>query len=160
MRLRSAMTPSLFVCGLVAVASAGADDPVQHLPSPRLGMWWPDTVNQSLDDIARYDFVMLGESVSDIASITGLRARNPDIVLLTSTNACEIPAVPIDQIDSPVLRAWAEYVSMDWLLTQVGTQLTRTVDASETVFHIAQTTATAIAAFPLTDMPGSTTPRR
>lgn len=30
-------------------------------PFPRLGMWWPDTSKQSLDDIARYDWVILGD---------------------------------------------------------------------------------------------------
>jgi len=28
---------------------------------PRLGMWWPDPYEQPLDEIARYDFVILGD---------------------------------------------------------------------------------------------------
>nr|HID14432.1 hypothetical protein [Anaerolineae bacterium] len=32
------------------------------LPFPRLGMWWPDPWEQPITDIARYDWVILGDT--------------------------------------------------------------------------------------------------
>lgn len=143
MQSRHAIVLPLLVCSFIASFSFAQGDRVGALPSPRLGMWWPDTRNQSLDDIARYDLVMLGFSVSDRDSIPGLRLRNPDILILTSTNACEIPSVPVNQITDPILRAWGQFVPTDWLLTQVGSTLTQGIDAAQTVLHMGQMTATS-----------------
>jgi len=107
------------------------------LDFPRLGMWWPDPWEQSLDDIARYDWVILGDAAEFIAP---LKSRNPDILLLNSTNACELSYSP-----DPDAHDWENEVRdipAEWFLTQVGTTLTQAVDDEETLFHVTAVTVT------------------
>ena len=99
------------------------------MPYPRLGMWWPDPEEQSLDDIARYDWITLFDYQSEY--IDAIKQRNPDIRILNSTNACELSY----QWDPEVREMPAE-----WFLTQVGTTLTQDVNTSETTFHVAALT--------------------
>jgi hypothetical protein len=103
---------------------------------PRLGMWWPDPWEQSLDDIARYDYVLLSDEQEDF--IAPLKARNPDILQLNSTNACEL------SYDWPDSTDYAEILKIppEWFLTQVGSTLTQAVDATATTFHVASITVT------------------
>jgi hypothetical protein len=68
------------------------DQSTSTLDFPRLGMWWPDPNRQSLDDIARYDWVILWNDAGRY--IPELCARNPDIKLLNATNACELSYLP------------------------------------------------------------------
>jgi hypothetical protein len=97
-------------------------------------MWWPDPWEQSLDDIARYDWVILGDYEAEF--IDDLRTRNPDIVLLNSSNACELGYDPEGgaEDNAEVLK-----IPPEWFLTQVGTTLTQNVDATATTFHVAET---------------------
>ena len=55
---------------------------------PRLGMWWPNGWHQPLEDIARYDWVILGNWQQQF--IGPLLSINPNIELLTSTDAAEL----------------------------------------------------------------------
>jgi hypothetical protein len=100
-------------------------------------MWWPDPWEQSLDAIARYDYVILWNDAADF--IPGLRARNPDILLLNATNACELSYNP-----DPDAEPWENEdvlkIPVAWFLTQVGSTLTEPVDATQTVFHVAEVT--------------------
>ncbi len=83
---------------------------------PRLGMWWPDPEKQPLIDIARYDFVTLFDYQKDF--VAPLKEENPNLILLNSTNACEL--------------SWddqgVEQIPAEWFLTQVGSTLTDSVD--------------------------------
>ena len=58
---------------LVAPTLAGVPAPRQGQPLtldyPRLGMWWPDPWTQSLDDIARYDWVILGDWAAEFIAV-------------------------------------------------------------------------------------------
>ncbi len=104
---------------------------------PRLGMWWPDPWEQPLEEIARYDWVILGDW--DTKFITPLRTLNSDIILLNSTNACELdfdPDAPPEE-NGEVLA-----IPPEWFLTQVGSTLADPVDAVTTTFHVAAITAT------------------
>jgi len=118
----------------MSVSSLFAWTPGQPLtlPFPRLGMWWPDPETQSLDDIARYDYVLLFNEQKN--AIGPLKARNPEIILLNSTNACEL------SYDWPDGDDYAEILKMppQWFLTQVGSTLTRSVNATTTTFHVAE----------------------
>lgn len=106
---------------------------------PRLGMWWPDPWEQSLSKIARYDWVILGPWAVEF--IPNLRTLNPDILLLTSTNACEL-----SYNAAPDAEPWENEAVLkippEWFLTQVGSTLTEPVDATTTMFHVAAVTAT------------------
>lgn len=121
---------------LILTASLHAQAPVGN-PFPRLGMWWPDTSKQPISDIARYDFVILGNW--DRPKVPAVRARNMSIRLLNSTNACELGFNPAS--DAPVWdNADVLKIPPQWFLTQVGTTLTSAVDASTTTFHVAAMT--------------------
>jgi len=99
---------------------------------PRLGMWWPDPWEQSLDDIARYDWVLLFPYMEEF--IDPIKLINPDILLLTSTNACELGYDPTGDFPEDNIDILA--IPPEWFLTQVGTVLTREVNATSTIFHI------------------------
>jgi hypothetical protein len=92
-------------------------------------MWWPDPAAQSLDDIARYDWVSLDDE--QVGYVDAIKQRHPDILVLNSTNACELGY----EWDPTVREMPAE-----WFLTQVGTTLTQDVNATETLFHVAEVT--------------------
>lgn len=133
-------------------ASPAATAETLTLDSPHLGMWWPDTEEQSLDDIARYDWVILGDWQE--SAIAPLKARHPDLLLLNSTNACELSYDP-----DPNAPAWANEVRdipAEWFLTQVGTTLTQPVNDNETIFHVNAVTATEGAETYALFIPGDT----
>ncbi len=109
------------------------------LDFPRLGMWWPNPWEQLLDDIARYDWVILWNGADEF--IPELRSRNSDIVLLNATNACELSYNPDPDAD-PEENAEVLDIPSEWFLTQVGTALTANVNATQTLFPVAAVTAT------------------
>ncbi len=108
------------------------------LPFPRLGMWWPDPWKQSLDDIARYDWVILDDWASEF--IAPLKTRNPDIMLLNSTNACELGYDP--NADTPAENAEVLAIPPEWFLTQVGTTLATDVNTTTTILPVTALTVT------------------
>lgn len=109
------------------------------LDYPRLGMWWPDLSTQSMEDVARYDWVILGDW--DANSVDDLKALNPDILLLNSTNACELSFDPeADNISEPWANADILKIPPQWFLTQVGSTLTQEVDSTSTTLHVAAIT--------------------
>lgn len=109
------------------------------LDYPRLGMWWPDLSTQLIEDVARYDWVILGDWDSD--SVADLKVLNPDILLLNSTNACELGFDPDADPSDIWSNAEIQKIPAGWFLTQVGSTLTEEVDASSTTLHVAAVTA-------------------
>ena len=109
------------------------------IPFPRLGMWWPNPWEQPLDDIARYDWVVLDNDADEF--IAPLRAINPDIILLVSpsSNTCEVDYYPDG---SPEDNALALDIPPEWFLTQVGTTLAQDVDAATTLLPVDALTVT------------------
>lgn len=141
----------LLACGLASPASGARHTPPPSGPLPaqgaenagpdfpRLGMWWPDPWEQPLTDIARYDWVILGDWAEKF--ITPLKQINPDILLLNSTNACELGYNP-DPGAEPWENAEVRAVPPEWFLTQVGTVLVSDVDTTTTLFRVAEVTVT------------------
>ena len=143
---RAAAALAAVAAALLLLLAAGPSTAAAWTPGvpftfdfPRLGMWWPDTEKQPLAAIARYDYVILGPW--DESVVPALRAKNPDILLLDSTNACEIGFDP-----SPGAPSWATEellrASPRWLLTQVGADLTQDAGAAATTLHVSRVTAT------------------
>jgi hypothetical protein len=97
---------------------------------PRLGMWWPNPYEQPLEKIARYDWVILGDWSRDF--LGPLRALNPKMRLLTSTNACELAFEPGNAATNQPL----ENIPPQWFLTQVGSTLRADVDATQTMIPV------------------------
>lgn len=109
----------------LAITSATADNHTG--PSfPRLGMWWPNGWHQPLEDIARYDWVILGDWQRQF--LDPLRALNPHILLLTSTDACELHYYPNDPANNMAILK----IPYQWFLTQVGSTLSADVDSKQT----------------------------
>ena len=135
-----------FVCVVAAaLALAGAPaalawTPGQSfaLPYPRLAMWWPNTWSQSAAQLARYDTLVMGEG--DRHAISAIRALNPNEILMTATNACELN-IDADKPPSDPDNAQIAQVPASWILTQVGAQLTAPVDAAATKLPVSATTA-------------------
>ena len=90
-------------------------------------MWWPDPETQALQDIVRYDYVMLFPYQEEF--VEPLKAIKPDLVLLNSANACEV-SCEWDEEDVHALPA-------AWFLTQVGSEITQGISATSTTIHVA-----------------------
>ncbi|NDJ77514.1 MAG: hypothetical protein GYB65_14775 [Chloroflexi bacterium] len=121
----------------VASATPPTGDPFS-LDFPRLGMWWPNPHVHPLEDIARYDWVILGDWQAEF--IAPLRELNPDILLLNSDNACEVTFDPAPDAP-PWANAFVRQLPPEWFLTQVGSTLVEPVDDTTTVFRVADLTA-------------------
>jgi len=93
---------------------------------PRLGVLWPNSteVNSSL---ARYDYVVLGSY--EQARIPYLKAGNPGILVLTTDNACEVAHGDLGSYPA------------QWLLTQVGSTLTASIDATSKTIPVGTTSS-------------------
>jgi hypothetical protein len=98
---------------------------------PRLGIWWPNLYNQSLDKAARYDWVILGNWQMDF--LGPLSELNPRMQLLISTNTCEVDFIP----NNPSANSYLQVIPSEWYLTQVGTNLREDVDDSQTMLPVA-----------------------
>jgi hypothetical protein len=96
------------------------------LDFPRLGMWWPDTSTQPLSAIARYDWVIFGSW--DLPRLPAVKALNPQLLALNSTNACELGFNP-DPDAEPWDNADVLDIPPQWFLTQAGSRLRAAVDA-------------------------------
>jgi len=114
-----------FLC--MALASGVAVATTPSYTFPRLGMWLP-SYTQPLADRARYDWIVDNSGPIASAQIGGLRAANPDIVLLAYTSARNINYSFTDYN----IRANVELrtASLDWVLTQVGSRLAANVSAA------------------------------
>lgn len=100
---------------------------------PRLGMWWPNTWEQSAAEIARYDWVIFGNW--DLPNLPAIKAQNPDLLALNSTNACELSFDPDPNAD-PADNEEVRSMPAEWFLTQVGTSLRQAVDATTTLLPV------------------------
>jgi hypothetical protein len=101
------------------------------LPFPRLGMVWPE--QQTVTAIARYNMAVL--QPRDLALVSQVKALNPNFIALTSNNACEIGYDPNLGAESSTNQPLAQ-IPAQWLLTQVGAQLTEAVSDSATTLHV------------------------
>lgn len=129
---------TMMVLAVISPTAALALTPGQplDLSYPRVGMWWPDARNQSLDDIARYDYVVLDGGHTE--AIAPLRQRNPDIILLAGTSAAFMTLN--SEVGAPAsANAAISVVPNEWLLQQVGSRLTSAVNSATTVLPVAST---------------------
>lgn len=109
----------------------GSTKPIPIGPEfPRLGIWWPDLYKQSLEKAARYDWAILGEWQTDF--LGPLSELNPRMRLLISTSASEVEFNPND----PSVNAYLQAIPPEWYLTQVGTNLRESVDASQNLISV------------------------
>ena len=97
---------------------------------PRLAMWWPDTWEQSLDELKRYDWIGFGEWDNTIA-IEKLKTVNPDQkhfmnYSITETSWSEWESNTRDM----------ENIPSEWFLTQRGTLLKQSLEVDQTTVFV------------------------
>ena len=113
----------------LVVADSGSERAGWRTPVPtgfpRTGIWWPDTAKQPLADIARYDYVVLGDW--QYAFAPRIKALHSDCIVLGSTGACEPGFADLGPIPAK------------WLLTEVGTRLSSPVDATSATLQLRET---------------------
>jgi hypothetical protein len=127
----------LILAGSVSQAAAAVSVPAVlragqpfSLNYPRLGMWWPSSWTQPVEDMARYDWVIYGPW-ANMEALAKVKAINPNQVFLNSTNACEVSFDP-DEASNPEV----EGLPAEWFLTQVGTTLKSPVNATTETFYV------------------------
>jgi len=92
---------------------------------PRLAMWWPDSWNQSIYDLARYDYIGWGPW-DNRTVLQNLKELNPEQHHFMSVNLTE---VGWDDWDNRLIMS---EIPAEWFLTQVGTLLAEDIDDLQT----------------------------
>jgi len=104
------------------------------LPFPRVAQIWALPDSQPLDQIARYDYVVLQSPDKNAA----IRALNPNIILLNSypgENAAEVSVDPSKSgAESPNIML--SHISPRWILTQVGTTLSSAIGPTTNIIPV------------------------
>ncbi len=104
---------------------------------PRLIAYTP--TGQPIDQVSRFDAIM-GSFMSP-NEITAIRELNPNIPIFDYLSGCGLGFNP-----SPDAATWdnitVKSMPAEWFLTQVGSVLLESVDASTTEFRVADLTAT------------------
>jgi len=104
--------------------------PIQGTGYPRLAMWWPDTREQPIEDLKRYDWIGFGRW-DKISTIEQLKTINPDqkhfmdySITETSWSSWENNRIIMQKIPS------------EWFLTQRGTFLVQSLDRTQTTVYV------------------------
>ena len=104
--------------------------PVEGKGYPQLAMWWPDTREQPVDDLKRYDWIGFGHW-DNISTIEKLKTANPlqkhfmdYSITETSWSSWENNRIVMQNIPS------------EWFLTQRGTFLTQSLDKTQTNVNV------------------------
>jgi hypothetical protein len=129
----SALALALVSLALLLIAPSVAFALSSGPTFPRLAIWWPDSDAQPASARARCDWTALQSH--DAGHIAELRALNPSIIVLASTNAREL-ACRLDDYGN-YLNVELRAASTDWMLTQVGSTLLQDVGASTPVIPVA-----------------------
>ncbi len=93
---------------------------------PRLAMWWPDTWEQPLNDLKRYDWIGFG-SWDNISTINKLAEINPHQKHFMDFSITETSWSSWQNDISGM-----EIIPSEWFLTQMGTRLAESVDRTQT----------------------------
>ena len=133
---------TLALAVLLSVASLGAwAEPAVALSAgqpittgfPRLGLQWPQPAIQSVDEISRYDYVLLQEQ--DAPFIDAIRSRNHDAILMVSTNPCEI-GLDVSESATATVNSRIYDVPNAWIQTQLGGNLTSSIDSASVTLPV------------------------
>lgn len=98
---------------------------------PRLAMWWPNTSEQPVEQLMRYDWIGFG-AWDNITTINTLKSRNPDQKHFMDYSITE--------------TSWSWWqgerqttmnkIPAEWFLTQRGTVLAQNLDAAQTTVWV------------------------
>ncbi len=141
MMAKSAFVMFAAIASLILIVSGPLVAKAATVPSfPRLAVWWADASTQSAASLARADWIALQNH--DANRIPALRAANPSIIILGTTDATDINYYLSDYNHS--VNVELRTVSTDWMLTQVGSTLTAAINASTTSITVADPTKFAV----------------
>jgi len=89
---------------------------------PRLAMWWPDTWEQPLSDLQRYDWIGFGDW-DNMATVATLKQANPN-----QKHFMDFSITETSWDWWYEKKAIAEKIPSEWFLTQRGTRLAQAID--------------------------------
>jgi hypothetical protein len=107
------------------------NNPHNSLGYPRLAMWWPDTWNQPLDDLKRYDWIGFG-SWDNLVAVRTLKALNTDQKHFMDFSITETSWSWWQTDKRPIM----EKIPAEWFLTQRGSFLADTLNMFQTQFAV------------------------
>lgn len=108
--------------------------PQSGVPYPRLGMWWPDSWEQAVSDLARYDFIGWGGTWENETTLAQLKKQKPQQKHFTS--------ITITETSWDDWQYYPEIMSQipgTWFLTQVGSSLSGSINQTEVDIFVEQT---------------------
>jgi len=97
---------------------------------PRLAMWWPDTWNQSLNQLTRYDWIGFGEW-DNMEKIAELKEANP-----AQKHFMNFSITETSWSDWTDKKSVMEKIPSEWFLTRQGSILSGSVDAVQTTVYV------------------------
>ncbi len=100
---------------------------------PLLAMWWPDTYNQPVSDLKRYDWIGFGQW-DNVETIKKLKTANPDqkhfMDYSITETAWEDWGSNSDNAET------MEKIPSEWFLTQLGAFLSKPLDVAQTTVFV------------------------
>ena len=130
----------LFVLLLTSSCSPDNDDPNTYpeFPAikdgyPLLAMWWPDTYEQPIDELKRYDWIGFGRW-DNINTIENLKLVNPEQKHFIDYSITETSWEDWGSQSETI--EIMEKIPSDWFLTQLGAYLTQPLDTDQTTVFV------------------------
>lgn len=118
-----------------SAAAAANDGP----PFPRLGMWWLDPYEASIEDMARYDLLLDDFDDEELQTrLAQVRTRNPDILVFKPLSPSERELFIEDEDGDEVPNPEIKDLPSSFFLLQVGSTLTEAIDEEETEIYVAE----------------------
>ena len=98
---------------------------------PHLAMWWPDTWEQPVDDLKRYDWIGFGRW-DNVSTIKELTTVNPDQKHLMDYSITETSWSSWANNNNAMMQK----IPSEWFLTQRGTFLAQSLDKTQTTVYV------------------------
>lgn len=100
---------------------------------PHLAMWWPDTYEQPIEELKRYDWIGFGRW-DNISTIENLKSANPEQKHFIDYSITETSWDDWGS-QSEVVEVM-EKIPSEWFLTQLGSDLSQPLNESQTIVYI------------------------
>lgn len=108
------------------------DHPVNNLPYPRLSMWWPDSWDQNITELSRYDYIGWGDWEKE-ETVSELKILNPKQLHFMSINITETDWDEWEDI--PIMSE----IPAKWFLTQSGSNLVADINSTQSKIGVIRT---------------------
>ncbi len=136
-KVLSLLTITFSVTTMILFCRCDKDDvnrPDNHLSEvtgyPKLAMWWPDTWEQPLSELERYDWIGFGQW-DNLAIITKLKKTNPE-----QKHFMDYSITETSWDDWRENATVMKMIPSQWFLTQRGTLLKKSLDMNQTIVFV------------------------